>query len=731
MATLVFSALGTVLGGPLGGAIGALVGRQVDAAIIGGGHREGPRLKELTATTSSYGAPIPRHFGRMRVPGTIIWATDLVEHSDTEGGGKGRPSITTYTYTASFAVALASRPIAGIGRIWADGNLLRGEAGDLKTGGTMRLYKGWGDQPRDPLIAAAEGEERCPAWRGTAYVVFEDLELGDFFNRIPALTFEVIADEGAFTLRDVIGETIDGIDAEVALDGVSGLSCEGPLADTLRLLDPVFPMDCDAGGEALTIARERLQDGPPMLPEASVAVSDEEFGGGMGFTRRRGPAPADPPEILRYYDIDRDYQPGLQRAAGRPSPGQPRTIELPLALTATNARALAERTARGGLWRRETIAWRCARLDPAIAPGAIVTAPGQSGLWRVEAWEWRETGVELSLARVAPSGAEGAAGAPVDPGRLNPPADMPLPPTTLAAFELPWDGSGDTGAPAIHAALSSQAANWSGAALYADQGDGALVPLGPSGRTRSVIGTAEAALPPASPLLIDRASSVVIELIDPAMQLADATGRRLALGANRALLGEEILQFGRAMPLGAGRWRLETLLRGRGGTEWAIGCHAPGETFVLIDQRPLALDPRLVGDRPSTLIVAVGRGDAEAVTAPIALGGVWQQPLSPVHGRAEWQADGGCRLRWIRRARGAWQWLGGIETPLNEETEAYRLGYGPPDAPVAIWPLTTSEHLLPPETLAELSAILPGGAFHVRQVGRGALSRPLHLVTLP
>ena len=146
MATLVFSALGTLFGGPLGGAIGALAGRQVDSIIFGGGNREGPRLKELAATASSYGTALPRHFGRMRVPGSVIWATDLVEHQQTEGGGKGRPSVTTFTYTASFAVALASRPIEGIGRIWADGNLLRGAAGDLKAGGQLRIYTGEGDQ---------------------------------------------------------------------------------------------------------------------------------------------------------------------------------------------------------------------------------------------------------------------------------------------------------------------------------------------------------------------------------------------------------------------------------------------------------------------------------------------------------------------------------------------------------------------------------------------------------
>ena len=70
MATLVLTAIGTVIGGPLGGAIGGLIGSQIDHAIVGGPHREGPRLKELGVSTSSYGSPIPRHHGRMRVPGT-------------------------------------------------------------------------------------------------------------------------------------------------------------------------------------------------------------------------------------------------------------------------------------------------------------------------------------------------------------------------------------------------------------------------------------------------------------------------------------------------------------------------------------------------------------------------------------------------------------------------------------------------------------------------------------
>src|SRR3546814_13132789 len=67
----------------------------------------------------------------MRVAGTVIWATDLNENKQKSGGGKGRPSVTSSSYSVSFAVAISSRPLLRVVRIWADGTLLRGLAGDF------------------------------------------------------------------------------------------------------------------------------------------------------------------------------------------------------------------------------------------------------------------------------------------------------------------------------------------------------------------------------------------------------------------------------------------------------------------------------------------------------------------------------------------------------------------------------------------------------------------------
>lgn len=100
MATLVLTAVGTAVGGPLGGALGALAGRTLDGAIFGGGRVEGARLADLAVTTSSFGATLPRHFGKVRTAGTVIWATELREAKETSGGSKGQPKVTSYSYSA-------------------------------------------------------------------------------------------------------------------------------------------------------------------------------------------------------------------------------------------------------------------------------------------------------------------------------------------------------------------------------------------------------------------------------------------------------------------------------------------------------------------------------------------------------------------------------------------------------------------------------------------------------
>ena len=332
----------------------------------------------------------------MRVAGAIIWATELQEHSEVHGS-KGQPG-TTYGYAANLAVVVSSRPISGIGRIWADGKLLRGAAGDLKAGGILRVYTGTEEQAPDPLIAASEGEDRCPAFRGLAYVVFEGLELADFGNRIPAVTFEVLADD-AVRLNDILGDTLDRTSVPHEITGLAGFAVEDSVATALTTLDPVLPIALDAAGDPIRVHVAREPVTPIPLDEAALTANDDGFSPAEGVRHHSSATQPQAPPVLRYCDVDRDYQPSVQHAAGRPGPGQPFAIELPAALTAGEARALVERMARVRERSRESIAWRTCTLDPAVAPGALVQVPGRRGAWRVESWEWRDPGSELELVR--------------------------------------------------------------------------------------------------------------------------------------------------------------------------------------------------------------------------------------------------------------------------------------------------------------------------------------------
>ena len=209
MATILLSAAGAAIGGSVGGtlaglssvavgrAVGATLGRAVDQRLLGQGAQavETGKVDRFRLTNAGEGAAVAQLYGRMRIGGQIIWASDFSETTTTSGGGgKGAPSTpqtTQYSYSVSLAVALCEGEITGVHRIWADGEEVA--QADLN----ISIYRGTRDQLPDPTIAAVEGADGVPAYRGTAYVVFENLPLGQFGNRVPQFSFEVTRPEEA------------------------------------------------------------------------------------------------------------------------------------------------------------------------------------------------------------------------------------------------------------------------------------------------------------------------------------------------------------------------------------------------------------------------------------------------------------------------------------------------------------------------------------------------------
>jgi hypothetical protein len=268
MAQVILKNVGGALGGAAGAAIGSALGRAVDGVALNGlaGARQvGPRIPELRLSGAAEGAPMAAVFGRARVAGQVIWAARFKERwVDGHVGGSKGPRTTSAAYSLSFAVAVCEGPIDGVGRVWADGKAM-----DM-SGVVMRVHTGAEDQAPDPLIAVVEGD--APAYRGTAYVVFEDLPLAAYGNRPPQLSFEVFHRPRASgappgleeRLRGVClipgaGEFVYATDVVMRRDGLTRIAAE--------------TLNNSEGRADLMVSLDQLQAQLPNVEEVTLVVA--------------------------------------------------------------------------------------------------------------------------------------------------------------------------------------------------------------------------------------------------------------------------------------------------------------------------------------------------------------------------------------------------------------------------------------------------------------------------
>ncbi len=202
------SSTGQVLGGVVGAVVGFFtpvgpwLGAQIGMSIGGyidppkGPTIEGPRIDDLSVQTSTYGAPIPRIYGTAIIAGNVFWLENnqLKEVRTETESGKGGPQQTSvkYSYYATFAVGLCEGPIVGVRRIWIGSNLIynagSNDAATISASSAaaagFRVHLGSDDQLPDERIQAALGIDNTPAWRGLAYIVFDDFLLEKYGNTL-------------------------------------------------------------------------------------------------------------------------------------------------------------------------------------------------------------------------------------------------------------------------------------------------------------------------------------------------------------------------------------------------------------------------------------------------------------------------------------------------------------------------------------------------------------------
>ena len=242
-----FIAPGIVAFGMSGASIGWMAGSMLGSAFAPTQKSSGPQLSDLSVGTSAYGTPIPYVQGHPRIAGQIVWASAKREIATTEeagGKGGGGSEYTTYTYEVDLLILLSDNEIAGVRRVWSNGELIwtaDASAGlaSLRASGNagkwarLTSYSGGASQLPDPTYEAAVGTANAPAYRGRGSVFIQALQLGGS-GQIPNLTFEVVEAGGAgevgflydaardipFTLQGTASKTSNSKFGNGALNGM-------------------------------------------------------------------------------------------------------------------------------------------------------------------------------------------------------------------------------------------------------------------------------------------------------------------------------------------------------------------------------------------------------------------------------------------------------------------------------------------------------------------------------
>ena len=233
------------------------------------------------------------------------------------------------------------------------------------------------------------------------------------------------------------------------------------------------------------------------------------------------------------------------------------------------------------------------------------------------------------------------------------------------------DTDSNTNLIGYYAGMGSLIANWSGAALY-DSSDQVswTSEVGSSKAIQYGTTTTVLAAPTRSPWIWDTVNTVTVKMA--LGTLGGNTDLNVLNGANQIIVGQEMIQFAYAALNADGSYTLSRLLRGRRGTEWAIGTHAIGELVVL--PANLVHEPLPVADLNKLRYyqaVTVGQVLGTGTVTSLSDTGAELKPYAPGHVKGVRDGSQNLTLTWTRRTRLGWASLSQDPVPLSEDSELY------------------------------------------------------------
>lgn len=603
---------------------------------------------------------------------------------------------------------------------------------------SFTFYNGSTTQTPDPTMESYLGTGNVSAYRGKAYVVIQGLLLRGQGGAMPQFSGMVrrtaIPQSVGSCISELVvraGRSTSEIDVSTLTTTMKGYAIRG-VQDTLATLQPLL-----VGFDVLTqednaVVRFFSRTAPTAVTIPITDFAAHEPGEEMPrpikfrdtFTGRL------PNEVnVGYLDPVSDYQAGSQRerrADLSPIADVVLRIDLPLVMSATDARALAKRTLWAAWGNRHTANFSLPPSWLEVLENDLVVTTfdgveyrllvtqidlGANGLLQVEAVT-EETQALTQTATAEPGGAAGG-GSTV----FFPPATLfsilsSCGPLRDEEIDLPgfyWAGC-----------YADPSEPFFGSDLFQSQDLGVNYSAVQHMESEAVIGRATTALATAKTCYIDYKSTVTVKLVDPDDSLDSISELECLNGANRALIGAEVVGFITATLIGTGTYTLSGLLRGLRNTEDYTTGHAIGDPFVLLEESSLNfLQLPLSAFQTERMYKLVAQGGTVGTYASedFTVTHPTLRPFPPcdVYGTRN-NSNADILVSWKRRTRTNARVFGGTGMPLADTSEIYNL---------EVW--NTAETILRDTVqiigatsfnytaaMQTASSLTPGAAMHIR-----------------
>ncbi|MBZ5566561.1 MAG: phage tail protein [Acidobacteriia bacterium] len=429
----------------------------------------------------------------------------------------------------------------------------------------------------------------------------------------------------------------------------------------------------------------------PSGQSATFAVAEQDLMDvekGVRFVEDRTQEINLPAQVnITYLDVNNDFQQGNQfeQRFGTTKAADKLSIEIPVVLTATEARQIAQKVLYMLWTQRNSYTLQTAQKYLLADPLDVGTISYKGYTFTVRLVKATlGLGFQIQLAAVTEDSTVFTSTATSSGGLVDHSSTLAYTPgTTLYVLDTPLlqdSDENDTLSGFYFSLTPSGTGTWPGAVLEQS----------PDGISNTQIGasvveptfgflTASLAAPALDAWTLDTANTITVKMANGT--LAAVSDLDFLNGKNFALIGAEgrweAVNFRDVVDNGGGSYTLRYLMRGRNGTETHCGDHATGDAFILLESDGstgrITMATSAIGSPRYYQAVTLGNVIASSGNVPYTQGGNDLKPFAPC--QIVGSQDGSSydwTIGWLRRTRYGGAWLDSTgDVPLNEASQSY------------------------------------------------------------